>query len=59
MLLLLAGGRLLVGIVKEDAFRALVAPRYAVLGVVDDRTKAVRMWRRLGLICLQVAEGDF
>lgn len=46
-------------VVKEDAFRALVAPRYSVLGVVDDRTKVVRMWRRLGLICLQVAEGDF
>ena len=46
-------------VVKEDAFRALVTPRYSVLGVVDDRTKVVRMWRRLGLICLQVAEGDF
>jgi hypothetical protein len=46
-------------VVKEDAFRALVTPRYSILGVVDDRTKVVRMWRRLGLICLQVAEGDF
>ena len=27
--------------------------------VVDDRQKVVDMWRSLGLICLQVAEGNF
>ena len=27
--------------------------------VVDDRQKVVDMWRSLGLICIQVAEGNF
>lgn len=27
--------------------------------VFDDRDKVVKMWRSLGITCLQVAEGDF
>ena len=27
--------------------------------VLEDRSKVVKMWRKLGLTCLQVAEGDF
>jgi hypothetical protein len=46
-------------VVKEELFRTRVAPRYYVLGVIDDRDKVVRMWRTLGLVCLQVACGDF
>ncbi|MGB3673659.1 MAG: hypothetical protein WA988_04380 [Candidatus Nanopelagicales bacterium] len=46
-------------IVKEDIFRSVVAPHYSVMGVIDDRAKVVRMWRRIGLTCLQVAEGNF
>ena len=30
-----------------------------VLFVLDDRKQVVDMWRRNGLMCLQVAEGDF
>ncbi len=30
-----------------------------VLLVIDDRAKVVRMWRELGLVCLQPAPGDF
>lgn len=30
-----------------------------IIFVVDDRNKVVKMWRELGLTCLQVAEGDF
>jgi len=30
-----------------------------VLCVYDDRTKLVEMWRRNGLTCYQVAEGNF
>ena len=30
-----------------------------VMCVFDDRTKLVEMWRRNGLTCFQVAEGDF
>ena len=30
-----------------------------VLLVLDDRAKVVKMWRELGLVCLQAAPGDF
>ncbi len=30
-----------------------------VLFVVEDRSRMVRMWREMGLACLQCAEGDF
>ena len=30
-----------------------------ILFTVDDRDKVVAMWRRLGVTCLQVADGDF
>jgi len=45
--------------VKEELFRRHVEPSYFVLGVMDDRDRVVRMWRRLGLVCFQVAEGSF
>lgn len=46
-------------VVKEELFRERVEPRYETAGVIDDRTRVVAMWRRLGLICFQVADGDF
>lgn len=46
-------------VVKEQIYRDKIDGRLAVLGVLDDRTRVVAMWRRLGLVCLQVAEGDF
>lgn len=46
-------------IIKEEIFRAHVAPQYNVRGVLDDRNRVVDMWRRIGLTCLQVAPGDF
>ncbi len=46
-------------IVKEELFRKEIEPWYTVAGVIDDRAKVVAMWRRLGLVCFQVAEGDF
>jgi hypothetical protein len=30
-----------------------------IMCVFDDRDKVVNMWRRNGLTCLQVADGDF
>ena len=30
-----------------------------IMCVFDDRTKIVNMWRRNGINCFQVAEGDF
>jgi hypothetical protein len=46
-------------VVKEETYRSQIAPRFAIIGVIDDREKIVRMWRGLGLICFQVAEGRF
>jgi hypothetical protein len=45
--------------VKEELFRRHVEPKYSVLGVLDDRDRVVKMWRRLGLVCFQVADGAF
>jgi hypothetical protein len=46
-------------VVKEEIFHRDISPRFSVVGVMDDRNKIVAMWRRLGLVCFQVAEGDF
>lgn len=46
-------------IVKEEIFHHDIEPYYNVHYVLDDRNRVVEMWRRLGLTCLQVAEGDF
>ena len=45
-------------IVKKEIYYRHISPRN-VLCVFDDRNKVVKMWRELGLTCLQVAEGDF
>lgn len=45
--------------IKEEIFWRDVAPRWNVVGVLDDRDRVVAMWRRLGLVCAQVAPGDF
>lgn len=46
-------------IVKHELFRRHVAGRYRVSLVLDDRASVVALWRRLGLPCWQVADGDF
>lgn len=46
-------------VVKLELFRAEVAPRWNVRGVLDDRDRVVAMWRSIGLLCAQVAPGDF
>lgn len=46
-------------IVKEELFRANVLNRYFVEYILDDRDQVVAMWRKLGLRCFQVAEGNF
>jgi hypothetical protein len=46
-------------IVKEEIYEKCIKPYYNVLFVVDDRKKAVDMWRKNGLVCLHCAEGDF
>jgi hypothetical protein len=46
-------------VVKEEIFRQQIQHHYSVVGVIDDRTRVVRMWRRIGLVCFQVADGNF
>lgn len=46
-------------IVKEELLDQIIADGYAPELVFDDRNRVVAMWRRRGLICAQVAEGDF
>lgn len=46
-------------IIKEELFRAHIEPRFNVKFVLDDRNSVVDMWRRIGLKCFQVAEGNF
>lgn len=46
-------------IVKHELFWNLVAHKYNVVGVFDDRNQVVHMWRDIGLTVFQVADGDF
>ncbi|MCU1490836.1 MAG: polynucleotide 5-hydroxyl-kinase [Acidimicrobiaceae bacterium] len=46
-------------IVKRELYDAHIRGHYEVELVLDDRDRVVKMWRALGLTCLQVAEGDF
>lgn len=46
-------------VVKQEIFEREIRGKYDVIGVFDDRTQVVRMWRDLGLTVFQVAEGDF
>lgn len=45
--------------IKREIYERDIASRFSVLCILDDRDQTVRMWRRLGLTCLQVAPGDF
>ncbi len=46
-------------VVKEEMYQRQIVSRFKVLGVFDDRDRVVAMWRRLGLTCFQVADGNF
>jgi len=45
--------------VKLNMFNEHVRDKYYVDFVLDDRDQVVRLWRDLGLVCLQVADGNF
>ena len=45
--------------VKREIYDKHIKFDYDVVAVFDDRNKVVKMWRELGLTCLQVAEGNF
>ena len=46
-------------IVKREIFETYIDPIANVQFVLDDRNRVVKMWREIGLKCLQVADGDF
>ena len=46
-------------VIKKEIYDKHIKDKYDVVFVLDDRNKVVKMWRDLGLKCLQVAEGDF
>ena len=46
-------------IIKQEIYEREIKDKYNVMYVLDDRDQTVKMWRSLGLICLQVAPGAF
>lgn len=46
-------------IIKEILLDFEILTRFTPYFILDDRDQVVRMWRRRGYICLQVAPGDF
>lgn len=46
-------------IVKREIYHEQIEHLYDVHTALDDRDRVVAMWRSLGIVCLQVAPGDF
>ncbi len=46
-------------IIKAELYQTHVAGAFNVMGVIDDRPKVCRMWRRLGLSVFQVGNPDY
>jgi hypothetical protein len=46
-------------IVKQEIYEQFILNQYNTAFVLDDRDQVVRVWRDLGLTCLQVVYGDF
>ena len=46
-------------IVKKEIYDEFILDKYNVAFVLDDRDQVVKVWRDLGLTCLQVDYGDF
>jgi predicted kinase len=46
-------------IIKQEIYVEQIRDRYNVLGVIDDRPKVCRMWRKLGLSVFQVGNPDY
>lgn len=45
--------------IKREIYDKYIKDEHDVLFVIDDRKSVVDMWRSLGLVCLQCAEGNF
>lgn len=46
-------------VVKKELYEEIIQPMFEVLGVFEDRTSCVNMWRNLGLTCYQVSDGNY
>ncbi len=46
-------------IVKTEIYNNFIAANYNIKFCIDDRKQIVAAWRKLGLVCLACAEGDF
>ncbi len=46
-------------IIKREIFNHEIRGKFNIEYILDDRNSVVQNWRDMGLICLQVAEGDF
>jgi len=46
-------------IIKKEIFDTYIKDQYYIDFILDDRDQVVKMWRDMGLTCLQVAEGNF
>lgn len=46
-------------IIKEEIYRNNIEGKYYISHIYDDRSSVVNLWRSLGLVCFQVAPGEF
>ena len=46
-------------LIKKEIFLNEIKPNKEVIFVVDDRLSVVKMWREIGMVCLQCDWGDF
>lgn len=46
-------------IIKEEIYTNEIEGKYNVLMILDDRDQVVEFWRSKGLVCFQVAPGNF
>lgn len=46
-------------LIKQEIYEEHIKGKFNIDFVLDDRNQVVEFWRSQGLICLQVAEGDF
>jgi T4 RnlA family RNA ligase len=46
-------------VLKSELYDLNIRDRYNVLGIIDDRPKVCRMWRKLGLSVFQVGNPDY
>lgn len=46
-------------VIKKEIYENEIKCQYEILGIFEDRTQVVQMWRALGLTCYQVCEGNY